>query len=315
MNYTLHQLQVFAKVVQTKSITRASEELYLSQPAVSIQLKNFQDQFEIPLTEVVGRQLYVTDFGKEIYTMAERIINEVYAINYKTLSYKGFLTGRLVISIVSTGKYVMPYFLAEFLKEHKGVDLVMDVTNKSKVINSLQNNEVDFALVSVLPEGIKVHKETLMENQLFVIGNKDEKIPKHVISKDELKDMPLIFREQGSGTRFVMENYFHKHKISVRKKMELTSNEAVKQAVIAGLGNSIMPLIGLRNSLGSGDLQIIPTAGFPIKSQWQLIWLQGKKLSPVAKAYIDYVHKNKTAILKDKFSWIDEIPSVIKQKK
>ena len=315
MNYTLHQLQVFAKVVQTKSITRASEELYLSQPAVSIQLKNFQDQFEIPLTEVVGRQLYVTDFGKEIYTMAERIINEVYAINYKTLSYKGFLTGRLVISIVSTGKYVMPYFLAEFLKEHKGVDLVMDVTNKSKVINSLQNNEVDFALVSVLPEGIKVHKETLMENQLFVIGNKDEKIPKHVISKDELKDMPLIFREEGSGTRFVMENYFHKHKISVRKKMELTSNEAVKQAVIAGLGNSIMPLIGLRNSLGSGDLQIIPTAGFPIKSQWQLIWLQGKKLSPVAKAYIDYVHKNKTAILKDKFSWIDEIPSVIKQKK
>ncbi len=310
MNYTLHQLQVFAKVVQTKSITRASEELYLSQPAVSIQLKNFQDQFEIPLTEVVGRQLYVTDFGKEIYTMAERIINEVYAINYKTQAYKGFLTGRLVISIVSTGKYVMPYFLTEFLKEYKGVDLVMDVTNKSKVINSLQNNEVDFALVSVVPDELKVNKETLMENQLFVIGNKDEQLHKHVISKDELKDMPLIFREEGSGTRFVMENYFRKHKINVRKKMELTSNEAVKQAVIAGLGNSIMPLIGLRNSLSAGDLKIIPTAGFPIKSQWQLIWLQGKKLSPVAQAYIDYVHKNKTAILKDKFSWIDDIPTL-----
>ncbi len=310
MNYTLHQLQVFAKVVQTKSITRASEELYLSQPAVSIQLKNFQDQFEIPLTEVVGRQLYVTDFGKEIYTMAERIINEVYAINYKTQAYKGFLTGRLVISIVSTGKYVMPYFLTEFLKEHKGIDLVMDVTNKSKVINSLQNNEVDFALVSVLPEGIKVNKETLMENQLFVIGSKDEKSPTDVISKDELKEMPLIFREEGSGTRFVMENYFHKHKINVRKKMELTSNEAVKQAVIAGLGNSIMPLIGLRNSLSAGDLKIIPTAGFPIKSQWQLIWLQGKKMSPVAQAYIDYVKKNKITILKEKFTWINEVGTI-----
>jgi len=308
MNYTLHQLHVFAKVVQVKSITRASEELHLSQPAVSIQLKNFQDQFEIPLTEVVGRQLYVTDFGKDIYMMAERIINEVYAINYKTMAYKGFQTGRLVISIVSTGKYVMPYFLADFLKENKGIDLVMDVTNKSKVINSLQNNEVDFALVSVLPEDIKVNKEALMENQLFVIGNKDENIPKHVISKHELKDMPLIFREQGSGTRYVMENYFQKHKISVRKKMELTSNEAVKQAVIAGLGNSIMPLIGLRNSLSAGDLKIIPTAGFPIKSQWQLIWLQGKKMSPVAQAYIDYVKKNKKFILKDKFSWIDKIP-------
>jgi len=307
MNYTLHQLQVFAKVVQTKSITRASEELYLSQPAVSIQLKNFQDQFEIPLTEVVGRQLYVTDFGKEIYTMAERIINEVHAINYKTMAYKGFLTGRLVISIVSTGKYVMPYFLTEFLKENKGIDLVMDVTNKSRVINSLQNNEVDFALVSVLPTDIKVHKETLMENQLFVIGNKDVKITKHINTKDELKEMPLIFREEGSGTRYVMENYFSKHKISVRKKMELTTNEAVKQAVIAGLGNSVMPLIGLGDSLSSGDLKIIPTAGFPIKSQWQLIWLQSKKMSPLAQAYIDYVKKNKASILKDKFSWIDEI--------
>ncbi|MBA2612819.1 MAG: LysR family transcriptional regulator [Bacteroidetes bacterium] len=317
MNYTLHQLKIFAKVAQTKSITKAAEELYMSQPAVSIQLKHLQDQFEIPLTEVVGRQLYVTDFGKEIYSMAERIINEVYAINYKTMSYKGYLAGRLIISVVSTGKYVMPYFLTEFLKENKGIDLVMDVTNKSKVINSLQNNEVDFALVSVLPDDMKVHKETLMENQLYVVGGRNEQLPKHIISKDELKKMPLIFREEGSGTRYVMENYFDKHKINVRKKMELTSNEAVKQALIAGLGNSIMPLIGLRNDILSGDLKILPTAGFPIKSQWQLIWLQGKKMSPVAQAYIDYIKKNKTSILRDKFSWIDEIPliSLTKDKK
>lgn len=308
MNYTLHQLQVFAKVVQTKSITKASEELFLSQPAVSIQLKNFQDQFEIPLTEVVGRKLYVTEFGKEIYIMAERIINEVYAINYKTMAYKGFLSGRLLISIVSTAKYVMPYFLTEFLKENQGIDILMDVTNKSKVISSLQNNEIDFALVSVLPEGINIHKETLMENQLFVVGNRSEIIPKNKITRNELKEMPLIFREEGSGTRLVMENYFNEHKISVRKKMELTSNEAVKQAVIAGLGNSIMPLIGLRNEISSGDIKIIPAVGFPIKSNWHLIWLQGKKLSPVAQAYVDYIRKNKAAILEDKFSWINEIP-------
>ncbi len=307
MHYTLHQLQVFAKVVQTKSITKASIELFMSQPAVSIQLKNLQDQFDIPLTEVVGRQLYVTEFGKEIYAMAERIINEVYSINYKTMSYKGLLTGRLVISIVSTGKYVMPYFLTDFLKMHKGVDLVMDVTNKSKVINSLQNNEIDFALVSIIPPELKVYKETLMENKLFVIGNKSDGKRKHILRKEELKEMPLIFREEGSGTRYVMEDFFYKHKIKVRKKMELTSNEAMKQAVIAGLGNSVMPLIGLRNELATGDLKIIPTVGFPIKSKWQLIWLKRKKLSPVAQAYIDYVHKNKEAILKDKFSWIEKI--------
>ncbi len=309
MNYTLHQLQVFAKVVQLKSITKASEELYMSQPAVSIQLKNFQDQFEIPLTEVVGRQLYVTDFGMEVYKMSERVINEVYAINYKTMAYKGHLTGRLILSIVSTGKYVMPYFLSEFIKKNKGVDLIMDVTNKSRVINSLQNNEVDFALVSVLPEGLKVNDEILLENELYLVGNRHEKKPTKPITKSEINEMPLIFREEGSGTRFVMEQYFKKHNVRVRKKMELTSNEAVKQAVIAGLGNSVMPLIGIRNELLNGDLKIIPAVGFPIKSKWHLIWLKEKKLSPVAEAYIDYIRKNKSNVLNDHFSWINKIPS------
>ena len=308
MNYTLHQLQVFAKVVQLKSITKASAELHMTQPAVSIQLKNFQDQFEIPLTEVVGRQLYVTDFGMEVYKMSEKVINEVYAINYKTMAYKGYLTGRLVLSIVSTGKYVMPYFLSDFIKKNSGVDLIMDVTNKSRVINSLQNNEIDFALVSVLPSGLKVNDEVLLENELYVIGNKNFKKVDKAITKNEISEMPLIFREDGSGTRFVMEQYFKKQNIHVRKKMELTSNEAVKQAVIAGLGNSVMPLIGIRNELLNGDLKIIPAAGFPIKSKWHLIWLKEKKLSPVAEAYIDYVRKNKHKVLTEQFSWISKVP-------
>lgn len=308
MNYTLHQLQVFTKVVHLKSITKASEELHMTQPAVSIQLKNFQDQFEIPLTEVVGRQLYITDFGQEIFKMAERIINEVYAINYKTLAYKGQLTGRLIISVVSTGKYVMPYFLSDFIKKNSGIDLIMDVTNKSRVINSLKNNEIDFALVSVLPEGLKVNNEVLLENELFVIGNKTIGKTIKPVTKNELKDMPLIYREEGSGTRFVMEEYFKKNKMELRKKMELTSNEAVKQAVIAGLGNSVMPLIGIRNELLKGDLKIIPSQGFPIKSKWQLIWLKEKKLSPVAEAYINYIRKNKDNVLNNYFSWIEKIP-------
>ena len=115
MNYTLNQLRIFLKVVQNQSVTKASEELHLTQPAVSIQLKNFQDQFEIPLTEVVGRKIYVTDFGKEIAEAAEQILQQVNTIDYKTLAYKGQLFGKIKISVVSTGKYVMPYFLADFL--------------------------------------------------------------------------------------------------------------------------------------------------------------------------------------------------------
>ena len=306
MNYTLHQLFVFVKVVESASVTKASEELHMTQPAVSIQLKNFQDQFEIPLTEVIGRQLYVTEFGKEIYEIAKRIIEEVNSINYKTEAYKGNLTGKLVLSIVSTGKYVMPYFLNDFLKENNGVDLVMDVTNKSMVIESLQKNEVDFALVSLLPDGMKVNEEILLTNELFVVGNNSFKIPPKPISKNELKEMPLIFREEGSGTRYVMESYFNKHNIKVRKKMELTSNEAVKQAVVAGLGNSIMPLIGIKNELLTGELKIIPAIGFPIRSKWRLIWMKGKRMSPIAEAFINHLKENKTSILKSNFDWIEK---------
>lgn len=138
MNYTLNQLQIFLKIVETESVTKAAGQLYLSQPAVSMQLKKFQDQFDIPLTEVVGRKIYITDFGREIAAAAEQIILQVDAINHRTLAYKGQLAGRLKLSVVSTGKYVMPYFLSDFMQQHSGVELIMDVTNKSKVIESLE---------------------------------------------------------------------------------------------------------------------------------------------------------------------------------
>lgn len=301
MNYTLHQLQVFAKVVQAKSITKASEELFMTQPAVSIQLKNFQDQFDMPLTEVIGRKLYITDFGLEIYNMAKNIIAEMHAINFKTQTYKGLLTGRLSLAIVSTGKYVMPFYLSDFINLHSGVELTMDVTNKSMVVQSVLQNRVDFALVSILPEGMNVYEEILLENELCVVANRQMKLPKKQLTKEDLKSLPLIFRENGSGTRSVMELFFNKNKITVLKKMELTSNEAVKQAVLAGLGLSIMPLIGIRNELKTGELKIIPTAGLPIKTKWRLIWLKEKHLSPVAKAFIEFVRANKEIIEKRHF--------------
>ena len=157
MNYTLNQLRIYLKVTQTLSITKAAEELHLTQPAVSIQLKNFQHQFDIPLIEVLNKRIFVTDFGKEIAQAAEIILNEVHAINFKMHSHKGMLTGKLKISVVSTGKYVAPYFLSDFMKQHEGVELLMDVTNKSRVIDSLEKNEVDFSLVSVLPEIGRAH--------------------------------------------------------------------------------------------------------------------------------------------------------------
>jgi DNA-binding transcriptional LysR family regulator len=294
------------KIVQTQSITKASEELHLTQPAVSIQLKNFQDQFDIPLTEVVGRKIYITDFGLEIAKSAENIINQVYAINYKTLAYKGQLTGRLKLSIVSTGKYIMPYFLSQFMKQHTGIELKMDVTNKNKVVESLEQNEVDFALVSILPSALNIEKIDLLSNKLYLVGNTQNLDKKYRKPQDFFKDQPLIFREKGSGTRQTMENFIAKNQITVIKKMELTSNEAVKQSILAGLGYSIMPLIGIRNELHTNALQIIPLKGLPITTTWSLIWLKGKKHSPVALAYLEYLKKEKSKIVQDNFSWYEQ---------
>lgn len=306
MNYTLNQLKIFLKVTQAGSITRAAEELHLTQPAVSIQLKNFQEQFEIPLTEVVGRQLYVTDFGKEIAVTAEQILEGVNTLNYKTHAHKGQLIGRLKISIVSTGKYVMPYFLTDFLKLHPGVELLMDVTNKTKVLDNLQNNEVDFSLVSVLPDSLGVEYVKLMQNKLFLVANHDTEFTKPSYNNSVFEELPLIYREQGSATRLVMERFIQENRIPVIKKLELTSNEAVKQAVIAGLGSSIMPLIGIKNELGNGELQIIPVKKFPIKTHWHLIWLKNKKFSAAAIAYLNYIRKEKDNIIHSKFEWFEK---------
>lgn len=306
MNYTLNQLQIFLKVVQTQSVTKASEELHLTQPAVSIQLKNFQDQFDIPLTEVLGRKIYITDFGREIAVSAENIINQVYAINYKTLAFKGQLTGKLRISVVSTGKYVMPYFLSEFMNLNPGVELLMDVTNKNKVIKSLENNEVDAALVSVLPNNLNIEKLDLLQNKLFLVGNVKTKFKRGAKVNEIFQDLPLIFREKGSGTRHTMEQFFAQNDISVLKKMELTSNEAVKQAVMAGLGYSIMPLIGIGNELQLNQIQIIPIKGLPITTTWSLIWLKEKKHAPVSQAFLDHLALQKSEIVHNKFSWYEQ---------
>jgi len=304
MNYTLHQLQIFHKIAELQSITKASEELHLTQPAVSIQLKNFQDQFPIPLTEVVGRRLYITEFGKEIARASEKILNEVHAINYRTLAYQGALAGRLKISVVSTAKYVMPYFLSDFIRENPGVELSMDVTNKARVVSSVEANEIDFALVSVVPDKLRIDRVELMENRLFYVASPGLTLP-HARNKRALfESVPLIYREPGSATRNAMEQFIAQNDFQVRRKIELTSNEAVKQAVIAGLGASIMPLIGIKNELRNNDLHIVPVKGLPIRTTWNLIWLQAKKLSPVATSYLEFLDANKEAIIAEKFKWI-----------
>ena len=307
MNYTLHQLEIFRTIAELQSVTKASEHLFLTQPAVSIQLKNFQAQFNLPLFEIVGRKLYITEFGEDISETAFKILEQVENIKYKSAIFEGKIAGKLNISIVSTAKYTMPYFLSDFIKTNEMVSLTIDVTNKMTVLRSLENNECDFAMVSTIPEKLNIDRIELMKNKLYFVANKDFNPSKKKVLLKDLNKSLFIFREPGSATRLAMEKYLVKHKIAIEKEMELTSNEAVKQAIIAGLGISIMPVIGIKNELQNGDLQIIEMTDFPLETNWNLIWLKSKNLSLVAKAFKEHLEENKEKIIKQHFTWFKSV--------
>jgi len=291
MNFTIHQLRIFLEVARFQSITKAAEDMYMTQPALSIQLKNFQSQFDILLFDKIGKRMHLTDFGKSIAEIAESILREAENLTYKTKEYEGLLTGRLSISSASTGKYVIPYFLSGFINQYPGIDLTLDVSNKTLVMKSIKENSVDFALVSVIPDQLEVNEEVLLENKLFLVGNQ----------ANFIKNSSFIYREEGSATRGAMSKYFGNP--TRRKGIELTSNEAVKQAVVAGLGYSILPLIGMRNEINAQQLYIIPKKKLPIKTYWRLIWLKNKKLSPIAEAYLNYIRAEKENIIEKNFQW------------
>lgn len=304
MNYSLHQLAIFLKIVQTRSITKTAEAMHLTQPAVSIQLKNFQSQFNIPLIEIINKKVYITEFGKDIAESAQNIMNEVSVIDNRLTKYNGSLTGTLRISSVSTGKYVIPFFLADFLQENQNVDLRLDVSNKVTVLDLLEQNQSDFSLVSDLPKHMALQRIELMPNALYLVGSGNQSSQLDLINKQTLEKLPLIYREEGSATRMAMEKFIERNRITVKKKIQLTSNEAVKQAVIAGIGFSIMPVIGLKNELESKQLQIIPIKGLPIKTAWNMVWHRKKRLSPVAAAFKEYIEQHKKDIIHSNFNWI-----------
>ncbi|MBX9734412.1 MAG: LysR family transcriptional regulator [Chitinophagaceae bacterium] len=302
MNYTVHQLQVFLQVAGLQSVTKAAEALHLTQPAISIQLKNFESQFPEPLTEIIGRKLYLTTLGKEVVPLAQAALQSLQALDIRSSEEEHMLKGKLNLSIVSTGKYVMPYFLQSFLEANPLVELNMDVTNKARVIDSLEKNEVDFSLVSILPDRLSIEKISLMPNKLFLVGPYHHKWDTKQTLK-ALTHLPLIYREMGSGTRLTMEKFLEKRKFNTDKKIALSTNEAVKQAIIANLGYSIMPLIGIKHELKQKDIRIIPFPGLPVSTTWNLIWLKGKKHTKVATAFLQHLRAEKNSIIEQHFAW------------
>lgn len=296
MNYTLKQLQIFLTVRKTKSVTKSAEELKLTQPAISIQLKNFQEQFELPLTEVIGRKIYITEFGNQVALAAEKILEQAHELTYISSTAKGNLTGKLIINSVSSGTYVLPEIIAGFMKKNPDVEIKFEFSNKEGIVTSLENNEIDFGLAYSSPENIHTENFKLFENKLSLFCSSKNYEEMNKSKKSIFDKFHYLERELGSYTRIASEMFLAKQKINPKKILEFSSNEGKKQALLAGIGFAIMPEVSVKRELKSGDIKMIKYPGLPIISSWQLIWPKGKNLSQTAVAFLDYVKKHQSEI-------------------
>lgn len=306
MNLTLHQLKAFQAIAKFQSITKAAEAMNMTQPAVSIQLKNLQEQFEIPLTEIIGKKIHITEFGKELVETAHRICGELDQIEEKMLELKGLLGGKIRISAVSTGKYILPYLMADFVKIYPHIEFSLEISNRFNVLAQLQENSTDLALVSLWPEDLELDSIHLAENQWFLACSPENKSKYATsIQAGQWEKIPFILREKGSGTRTMMEKFFNERNIHVASKLELTTNEAVKQGIMAGLGASLLSNFSIAQEVKEGRISILDLSGLPLKADWRLIWLKQKKHSPAVNSFIRWLAENNSSLVTNHF------PSVV----
>ena len=302
MNLTIHQLKAFQAIAKYQSITRAAEAMNMTQPAVSIQLKNLQEQFEVPLTEIIGKKIHITEFGQELVDTADRIFAELGQIEEKMLELKGLLGGKIRISAVSTGKYIIPYLMADFMKIYPHVEISLKVSNRYNVLAHLQENTTDLALVSIWPSDFDLDSIPLAENKWYLACSPEKKSSyEHYIKQGDWTKIPFVLREKGSGTRTMMEKFFAEREIHVESKLELATNEAVKQAVMAGLGASILSNFSMAREIKDERIALLEYPGLPLKADWKLIWLKQKKHSPAVKAFIRWLSENREKILSNHF--------------
>ena len=287
---TLHQLKVFETVARNGSFTRAAEELLITQPTVSSQVKQLTKAVGLPLFEQIGKSLYLTDAGQELLITCQDIFERLNNFEMKIADLKGTKQGQLKLAVITTAKYFVPRLLGSFCQHYPGIDVALKVTNHQEIQQRMSKNQDDLYIVSNPHKDIDLKSQPFLNNPLVVVARKDHPLAhKSHIDIQELNEQPFIMREQGSGTRDAILKLFAKHNISVKVKLELGSNEAIKQAISGGLGISILSEHCLISERVSGELTILDFKHFPIKRRWFVSRLAGKKLSVIAETFLDYL--------------------------
>lgn len=287
---TLHQLKVFEAVARHNSFTRAAEELFLTQPTVSMQVKQLSKAVGLPLFEQVGKRLYLTEAGKELYTTCREIFERLSQFEIAIADIKGLKQGSLKLAVVTTAKYVIPRLLGPFCQRYPGIDVSLTVTNHEYVLESLANNRHDLYILSQPPEDTDVSIHPFLENPLVVLAWRNHSLAhEQGIPLKRLAEEFFIMREPGSGTRKSIQKLFDEHSLPLKVKLDLGSNEAIKQAIAGGLGISVLSLHTLALEGTNSQLTVLDVEGFPIRRSWYVVYPAGKQLSIIAQTFFDYL--------------------------
>ena len=290
MNITFRQLRLFSALADTGSVSRAAAAMHVTQPTASMQLKEISESLGMPLYEVIGRKVFLTQAGHALAQTARSMIGEWERLEQTIGLMHGLQKGRLQVSVVSTAKYFIPRLIGQFCREHPNIDVAIEVHNRDGVVQRLRDNRDDLYVMSQPPVDMELEDRVFMANPLVLIGPMEDRHESPPRVLDDLRSQRLILREPGSGTRMAVNASFAKHQFRPGVLMELGSNEAIKEAVAAGLGYGIVSRHALGNAPDMQGLRILDMPGFPVASAWHVVYPRRKCLSPLAQKFLERLH-------------------------
>lgn len=287
---TFRQLEVFEALARLGSFTRAAEELFLTQPTASMQIKKLTDTVGLPLYEQIGKRIFLTDAGQALHATCREIFSTLDRFEMQAADMKGLKQGKLRLSVVSTAKYFAPRLLGSFCQKYPGIEVSLKVSNRERILERLNDNQDDLYILGQPPESLDAIAEPFMDNLLVVLAPthhplaNERNIPLARIAKE-----PFLIRELGSGTRIAVERLFREQGLSINVRMELGSNEAIKQSIVGGLGISVLSRHTLALDAATGQLTILDVQNFPIRRQWHVAYPAGKQLTTIAQTFLEYL--------------------------
>ena len=295
---TLHQLRIFLAVAEHNSFARAAQALHLSPPTLSLQVKQLAETIGQPLFEQLGKKIYLTAAGKILAEACQDIAQRLDVLNEELSALQGMERGKLKIAILTTVKYTVPKLLGGFCAAHPGIEVAMVVGNRENLLQRLSQNKDDLYIMGQAPENMDVVSEDFLKNPLVLVSQPSHPLAgERNISPEKLRHEPFILREPGSGTRLTTERFFSKHGFSPINRLEVGSNEAIKQTVAGGLGLAVLSATTVVSELALGELVQLDVIGFPLIRSWQVVYLRGKRLSPVAQAFKQWLFDHRSTDL------------------